>query len=104
MEDNKSAEKQVLSRQDIFRLQMNFNNNETLRNQEKLNNFKTRLQAFEEISTLEEAQKLSKSILPVSQEVNHIRIGSAKCVIINRPGMFRISLDTENEFISYDFS
>ena len=70
----------------------------------KINEFKARLQAFEEISSLQEAKELAEKILPVSQEINHFRIGEAKCVVVNRPNMFRVSIDTESEFICYDFS
>ena len=70
----------------------------------KVKEFKTRLEAFNNVSTLDEAKELAKNIMPVSLDINHFRIGDAKCVIINKPDIFRISIDTAEEFISYDFS
>ena len=71
---------------------------------EKVKEFKTRLESFNNVTTIEEAKELAKNIMPVSQEINHFRIGEAKCVIVNKPETFRISIDTAEEFISYDFS
>ena len=88
-----------------FNAQANFNPiNAKNQAEEKIKEFKKRLQAFENISTLEEAKKIAKEIMPVSKEINHFRVGSAKCVIINKDDMFRICLDSDEEFISYDFS
>lgn len=73
------------------------------KDEEKYNEFKTRLEKFEEITTLDEAKDLSKKILPVAKDFNKFKIGNATCIIINRDDMFRVSLDSEKEFICYDF-
>ena len=70
---------------------------------EKEQEFKARLKAFENVTTLEEAKALAKTTLPVSQEINHFRVGNAKCVVVNRDNLFRVCVDTEEEFLSYDF-
>ena len=77
---------------------------EMLSQTDKIKEFKTRIEAFKDISTLEEAKTLAKKVLPVLNEVSHFRIGGARCVVVNKPDIFRISLDTGEEFISYDFS
>ena len=70
---------------------------------EKINEFKNRLHNFDEITTLEEAKRIAKTVLPVSQEINHITIAGSKCTIINRPDLFRVSFNTPDEFICYNF-
>ena len=71
--------------------------------QEKYEKFKERVEAFAEIETIEEAKALAAKIMPVPNEVNRFRIGNARCVVINRSDLFRISIDTQDEFICYDF-
>ena len=70
---------------------------------DKYEKFKERIRAFSEIKTIEEAKILAAKIMPVSNEVNRLRIGNAKCVVINKSNLFRITVDTEDEFFSYDF-
>ena len=70
---------------------------------EKYEQLKERISQFANINTLEEAKKLSEKILPVAQEINKFNVGTGCCVVINKPDLFRISLDSENEFISYNF-
>ena len=84
--------------------QMQMMNEVAGKNIEKINEFKKRIEEFEKVSTLDEAKTLAKSIMPVSQEVNRFNIGGAKCIVINKPDMFRITINTPDEFISYDFT
>lgn len=72
-------------------------------NKEKIEEFKNRIKEFATVSTLEEAKELAAKILPVSQEINRFNIGNAKCTIVNRDNLFRISFDSDLEFIAYDF-
>ena len=72
-------------------------------NEEKLLQFKERIKCFENIVTLEEAQEMSRKILPVAQEYSQFRVGNAQCIIVNKADMLRISLDSNDEFICYDF-
>ena len=71
---------------------------------DKVNSFKERIAPFEAISTLEEAKELAAKVLPTANEVNKFYVGDAKCVVVNREDMLRISIDTADEFICYDFS
>ena len=82
-----------------FEIQQKFDSNKV----EKLNEFKERLKQFETVETLEEALELAKKVLPVKNEITRFNVGEGKCTIVNRKDNFRISLDTETEFISYDF-
>ena len=71
--------------------------------EQKLKEFKERLSQFYNIKTLEEAKELSKKILPVNSEFTRFNIGGATCFIVNRDDLFRICLDSKDEFISFDF-
>ena len=86
---------------DYISMQVQLNIHE--QNKEKYEQFKERISQFANISTIEEAKKLSEQILPVAQEINKFNVGIGRCVVINRSNLFRISLDSEKEFISYDF-
>lgn len=72
--------------------------------EDKLEKFKERIEPFKNVSTLEEAKALAEKILPVKLNISRFRIGSAECIIINKPNQFRICLQSDSEFISYDFA
>ena len=65
---------------------------------------KERIGKFENVDTIEEARELAKQIMPTSNTINRFNIGNAKCVIIDDGDMFRITLDSAEECICYDFS
>ena len=69
----------------------------------KINEFMHRIAKFKDVTSLEDAKELATKILPTANEVNRFYIENAKCVVINKDDMFRISLDTAEEFIAYDF-
>lgn len=69
----------------------------------KVSEFIERISNFRNVQTLSEAKELAAKIMPTANEVNRFYIENAKCVIINKDDMLRISLDTAEEFISYDF-
>ena len=73
-------------------------------NKNKIEDFKKRIKRFGEISTLEEAKALADKILPTKMSKSRFKIGNAECIIINKPDQFRISFNSEYEFISYDFA
>ena len=69
----------------------------------RINEFKIRVKAFDDIKTLNEAKRLAQDILPTANEITRFYIDNAKCIIVNNDKMFRICFDTPEEFISYDF-
>ena len=71
--------------------------------EEKYLQFKERISKFENIVTLDEARSLAKQILPTAQELSQFRVGVAVCTVVNKNDMVRISLDSDKEFICYDF-
>lgn len=66
--------------------------------------FIQRMESFKNFKTIDEAKEFAKKFLPVASEVNRFQVGNAKCIVINKEDMFRISFDSEHDFISYDFS
>lgn len=70
---------------------------------DRIKEFKSRIEKFSGVASLKEAKDLALKIMPTSNEINRFYIDNAKCVIVNKDDMFRISLDTPDEFISYDF-
>ena len=69
----------------------------------KVAEFKSRLDEFRKVSTLQEAKELLNKIMPVEYERNVFNVGNAQCIIINRENLLRITLDSESEFISFNF-
>ena len=72
-------------------------------NDDKEKQFKQRLEAFKNVSTLKEAQELLAKTMPIKLDRTTFYIGKAKCVIINTNNQLRICFDSPDEFISYDF-
>ena len=73
------------------------------KNSDKLLEFKERIAPFETAKTLTEAKELAAKILPTANELNRFYIGDAKCTVINRDDLLRITIDSANECLSYDF-
>ena len=71
---------------------------------EKYDEFKTKIESFSEISTLEEAKELALKLFPTGNELMNFNVGDAKCIILNTEDCFRIALDSFDEFICYDFA
>ena len=71
--------------------------------EEKYLQFKNRILKFEKAITLEDAKNLAKQILPTALEETQFKVGNAFCTVINREDLLRISLNSDKEFICYDF-
>jgi len=71
--------------------------------QKKFDDFMTRIEPFNEVYTLEDAKTLASKIVPTSQELTTFFVGNAKCTVVNKEDNFRLSIDTADEFICYDF-
>ena len=74
-----------------------------INNNDKLEAFKKRLDAFKNVHNLSDAKALLDKTMPVMLERTVFYIGDAKCVIINLPRQLRISLKTQTECIIYHF-
>ena len=75
-----------------------------LQDTKKANELKERVRPFAEIETLEDAHQLAKKVIPTQWPYMSFYVGNAKCSVINKPDSFRISIETADEFICYDFS
>lgn len=95
--------KNFRSGQNILLKQYDLSIENILINDSKYVEFKKRIKRFKDVQTLDEAKQLAIEILPVANEINMFSVGSGKCYVINREDNFRITLESANEFISYDF-
>ena len=75
-----------------------------IENKEQYENLLARLDVFKDVKTLSEAQELASKHFPTNQEITRFYIGNAKCVVVNKPELLRICVDSSEEFICYDFS
>ena len=71
---------------------------------QKAKELKERVRPFAEVQTLKEAQELAQRVIPTKWPYMSFYVGNAKCSVINKPDAFRISIETSDEFICYDFS
>ena len=72
-------------------------------NDEKIEQFKQRLDAFRKVSTLKDAKELLAKTMPIKLDRTTFYVGKAKCIIINNENQLRICFDSPDEFISFDF-
>ena len=74
-------------------------------NKERIENLKKRILEFEKLSEIPEVKEFLANNFKNTdgQEVTEFNLGESKCVIINRDNFVRITLDTPEECISYDF-
>ena len=70
---------------------------------EKSDSFKERLTDFLMVSTKEEAKELANKILPNNGSEDTFWVGDAKCFVIDNDDMFRITIVTDKEVLSYNF-
>ena len=73
-------------------------------NKEKFEQLLKRVQIFEGVNNFEQAKKLAAQFMPTQNPTTIFYVGNAKCTIINKSEMLRISIDSPEQFISYDFS
>ena len=77
---------------------------EEIKEQKRLISLIERVNKFKDVDSLYEARQLAEKIIPTKMEVTGFYVGNAKCTIVNRSNLFRISLDSEKEFLCYDFT
>ncbi len=75
----------------------------SITDKQKADELKQRMAHFTNIATLKDAQKLAKEIMPTNQEITTFYSGSAKCTIVNRKDLLRITIETSDDFVCYDF-
>ena len=71
---------------------------------EKSNELKDRMKEFTTVVTLEDAKQLANKIVPTSQELTVFYSGDAKCTVVNKSDLLRITVETKEEYICYDFT
>ena len=73
-------------------------------NEEKIKNLRNRIEKFAELTTLEEAKELAKTVFRAEKEFQEFSVAGVKCVIVNKEDSFRISYNSTTDYICYDFA
>ena len=63
---------------------------------------KAKLKQLDKITSIAEAKKITQSFMYFHEDVNRIKIGDAKCLIISRKDLFRICFEYKDDFICYN--
>ena len=71
---------------------------------EKSKAFLERIKPFKDVTNLSEAKELAARILPVKEDITTFYVGNIKCTVINKENLFRLCIDSPQEFICYNFS
>ena len=79
-------------------------------NTKMVNNYKDnvddlehRVNKFKGISSYEDAIKLANEIMPTNREITSFSSGNAKCTVVKKYNLLRITYESLNDFICYDF-
>lgn len=75
-----------------------------IENKEKADNLAQRINMFKNVSTYNDAIKLANEIMPTTNEITTFLSGSAKCTVVKKTNLLRITYETNDDFICYDFS
>ena len=75
-----------------------------IEDKEKADAFLKRIEPFKTVNNIDDARALAEKILPTKQDVTSFLIGNLKCIVVNKPSTFRITVDMPEEYICYDFS
>lgn len=76
---------------------------DAIKRKEKADELNDRLSKFRTVSTLKEAKNLAAEILPTNQELTVFYSGEAKCIVVNKPDMLRITIETNKKILCYNF-
>lgn len=66
--------------------------------------FKEDIKSFKQMRTIEEARLLAEKIFPpIVGEFNKFYINNMKCIVVNKRDLFRICIDSEKEFLCFEY-
>lgn len=71
--------------------------------EERIKDFLHRIEPFKNAHSISEAKELAEKILPSKDESTSFYIGNLKCTVYNRKNHFKLSIDTPEQFVSYNF-
>ena len=70
--------------------------------EKKLEKFKEKLKIFDGVTSIALARKLAKENFYIENDINYIKLDDTMCVIIQSADVFRICLENDKEFLSYN--
>ena len=73
-----------------------------LTTEDRILEIKNKLKLLDKITSISKAKKITQTFMSFHEDINHIKIGDAKCLIISRKDLFRICFEYKQEFICYN--
>ena len=73
-----------------------------LTTEDRILEIKNKLKLLAKITSINEAKEIVKKFMSFHENINRIKIGDAKCLIISRDNLFRICFEYEQDFICYN--
>ncbi|MCQ2753782.1 MAG: hypothetical protein MJ231_01910 [bacterium] len=73
-----------------------------LTSEDRVLEIKNKLKMLDNITSISEAKKITQTFMYFHENVNHIKVGDAKCLIISRDDLFRICFEYKQDFICYN--
>ena len=64
---------------------------------------KQKLREFDSVKSVQAAKKLASKLFDIKNEINYIKAGTGRCVIISRANLLRVVLSNDAEVICYNF-
>ena len=75
-----------------------------LLNKEKAGDLADRVSQFGSVDSFDDAIKLADKIIPTVNELTSFNSGNAKCTVFRTQKQLRVTLETSDDFVCYDFS
>ena len=66
--------------------------------------FMSKLEKFNKKMSVKEAKKLAKELFAIKDEVNYLKVGKDRCIILSQANLLRICFDSDNKYICYNFT
>lgn len=73
-----------------------------LTTEDRILEIKSKLKQLDKITSIAEAKKITQTFMSFHENVNRIKIGDAKCLIISRKDLFRVCFEYKDDFICYN--
>lgn len=73
-----------------------------LTTEDRISEIKQKLKMLNKVTSIAEAKRITKTFMSFHENINHIKIGDAKCLIISRQNLFRICFQDKEDFICYN--
>ena len=83
--------------------QYSFKSNSEVVDNNNEQNFLSRIKQFDNVYSLKDAKELAQKIIPSKNGRTSFYVGKFKCIIYKSKDFYRLSIDSPEEFVSYNF-